>query len=91
MTIRGYDAQRFLPSLANSNTANQASVNHAAAYRTPHSLPSNRIGLSGLFGNVNASHVWKHLKSHPLRVAQGVAQLAVGIVLSSIPGLGYLT
>jgi hypothetical protein len=62
-----------------------------AAYRTTHHLPADRIGLIGFCSHVNMKHAWEHLKSHPGRAALGIAQLAVGIILTAIPGAGFLT
>ena len=70
---------------------NDPDYGEEGAYRTSQPLPSNRIGLLGLFAHMKAHHAWKHLKSNPGRVALGIVQLAVGLLLTAIPGLGYIT
>lgn len=62
-----------------------------AAYRTTHPLPADRIGLIGFCSHMDKEHVWEHLKSNPGRASLGIAQLALGIILTAIPGAGFLT
>jgi hypothetical protein len=62
-----------------------------SAYRTSQNLPSDRIGIMGFFAHTNAAHFFKHLRSNPGRVCQGIMQLAAGILLTAIPGLGVIT
>lgn len=61
------------------------------AYRTSQPLSADRIGLGGLINHLESARVWTHIKEHPGKAIQGIAQLAIGILLTAIPGLGYLT
>ncbi|MBS0655865.1 MAG: hypothetical protein JSR46_08820 [Verrucomicrobia bacterium] len=58
-----------------------------SAYQTSELLPRDRIGLLGLVANAKKEHVFEHISNNPGRVAEGVAQLAVGIFLTAT-GLG---
>ena len=62
-----------------------------SAYRTQHTLPSNRIGLAGFLTHLDMNHAKEHIMTHPLRVVHGIAQLCLGIFLTIIPGLGIIT
>lgn len=59
------------------------------AYRTSLVLPGSRIGWVGLAGHMNLEHVRAHLQNNPERVAQGVVQVALGVLLTAT-GLGIL-
>jgi len=61
------------------------------AYRTSQSLPNDRIGMAGFFTHADRAHMWKHIKENPGKLIQGIIQLVIGIFLTLIPGLGFLT
>jgi hypothetical protein len=70
---------------------NDPDYGEEAAYRTSQALPSDRIGMPGFFAHATKEHAWRHLKTNPGRVIQGIIQLAAGIFLTAIPGLGVIT
>jgi hypothetical protein len=47
--------------------------------------------MPGFVSHVKKEHVWRHLKANPGRVVLGIMQLAVGILLTAVPGLGVIT
>lgn len=70
---------------------NDPDYSNESAYRTAHALSNDRIGIVGFFSHAYKSHVWKHIKNNPGKCIQGVIQLSAGILLTAIPGLGYIT
>ncbi|MBS0655171.1 MAG: hypothetical protein JSR46_05300 [Verrucomicrobia bacterium] len=60
-----------------------------AAYRTSESLPNHRIGLLGLAMHAKREHILTHIANNPGRVALGVAQVALGVLLTAV-GLGIV-
>lgn len=60
------------------------------AYRTPHHLPNNRIGLIAVFSQASLNHLKEGIAQRPLRVLAGVIQCFAGMILT-ISGLGLIT
>ncbi|NDD59384.1 MAG: hypothetical protein EBZ47_09135, partial [Chlamydiae bacterium] len=60
----------------------------ALALETEQLLPTNRIGLVGLCSHITLQDVSHAMHKNPIRVAQGIAELALGSLLT-YHGLGW--